>query len=161
MPDHSGIYPPTDRMSVLTYWWGLELVLPSSSLAYLGSAQSVSNAVMNFLSALALINNGVREILPFIRYISQYVDFEFNAIRGQDKGKGVVCAATWIMPVALVPRPWDFPTRPKPTIKQSDDATSPSIVPHDAVKVIPHPHDTAKVSDTSPKPPIESTIENS
>ena len=50
---------------------------------------------MNFLSALALINNGVREILPFIRYISQYVDFEFNAIRGQDKGKGVVCAATW------------------------------------------------------------------
>ena len=50
---------------------------------------------MNFLSALALINEGVREILPFIRYISQYVDFEFNAIRGQDKGKGVVCAATW------------------------------------------------------------------
>ena len=50
---------------------------------------------MNFLSALALINNGVREILPFIRYISQYVDFEFNAIRGQDKGEGVVCAATW------------------------------------------------------------------
>ena len=50
---------------------------------------------MNFLSALALIDNGVREILPFIRYISQYVDFEFNAIKGQDKGKGVVCAATW------------------------------------------------------------------
>ena len=50
---------------------------------------------MNFLSALALIDNDVREILPFIRYISQYVDFEFNAIRGQDKGKVVVCAATW------------------------------------------------------------------
>ena len=50
---------------------------------------------MNFLSALALIENGVREILPFIRYISQYVDFEFNTIKGQDKGKGVVCAATW------------------------------------------------------------------
>ena len=50
---------------------------------------------MNFLTALALIDNGVREILPFIRYISQYVDFEFNAIKGQDKGRGVVCAATW------------------------------------------------------------------
>ena len=50
---------------------------------------------MNFLSAVALINSGVREILPFIRYISQYVDFEFNAIKRQDKGKGVVCAATW------------------------------------------------------------------
>lgn len=50
---------------------------------------------MNFLTALALIDSGVREILPFIRYISQYIDFEFNSIRGQDKGKGVVCAATW------------------------------------------------------------------
>ena len=50
---------------------------------------------MNFLSALALVNNGVREVLPFIRYISQYVDFEFSAIRAQDKGHGVVCAATW------------------------------------------------------------------
>ena len=56
---------------------------------------------MNFLSALALINNGVREILPFIRYISQYVDFEFNAIRGQDKGKGVVCAATWYVKLSI------------------------------------------------------------
>jgi hypothetical protein len=50
---------------------------------------------MNFLSALSLINNGVREILPFVRYISQFVDFEFSAIKSQDKGQGVVCAATW------------------------------------------------------------------
>jgi hypothetical protein len=50
---------------------------------------------MNFLSALALVNNGVREILPFIRYIAQFIDFEFNTIRGQDHGQGVVCAATW------------------------------------------------------------------
>lgn len=50
---------------------------------------------MNFLSALALIDNGVREILPFIRYISQFIDFEFSTIEAQNKGKGVVCAATW------------------------------------------------------------------
>ena len=47
-----GVYPPTDRMSILTCkslcyygrysvnlcldWWGLELLLPSPSLAYLG-----------------------------------------------------------------------------------------------------------------------------
>ncbi|KDR75916.1 hypothetical protein GALMADRAFT_1331812 [Galerina marginata CBS 339.88] len=111
-PDHSGIYPPTDRMSVLTYWWGLEVLLPPPSLVYLSSAQSISGAVMNFLSALSLINNGVREILPFIRYISQFIDFEFSAIKKQDKGQGVVCAATWIMPAAMVPRPWDFPTQP-------------------------------------------------
>jgi hypothetical protein len=57
---------------------------------------------MNFLTALALIDSGVREILPFIRYISQYVEFEFNAIKGQDNGKGVVCAATWYVNLLLV-----------------------------------------------------------
>jgi hypothetical protein len=36
MPDHSHVYPPTDRMSVLTYWWGLELVLPEPSIEFLG-----------------------------------------------------------------------------------------------------------------------------
>lgn len=51
IPDHTGIYPPTDRMSVLTCtcvsfvdyqlltymtdWWGLEIVLPPRSLLYL------------------------------------------------------------------------------------------------------------------------------
>jgi hypothetical protein len=53
MPNHKGIYPPTDRMSILTCtsvvdhhvaeisnvryvdWWGLELLLPPPTLAYL------------------------------------------------------------------------------------------------------------------------------
>ncbi|KAF8906556.1 hypothetical protein CPB84DRAFT_1770080 [Gymnopilus junonius] len=111
-PDHSGIYPPTDRMSVLTYWWGLELLLPPPSLAYLNDVKSISGAVVNFLTALSLMNEGVREILPFVRYIAQYVDFEFDSIKQQDKWRGVVCAATWIMPAAMVPRPWDFPSAP-------------------------------------------------
>ena len=45
--------------------------------------------------------------------------------------------------ILQVPRPWDFPTRPMPMIKPSDDATSPSI-PHDMVK-------------TTPKSPIENS----
>lgn len=109
MPDHNGVHPPTDRLSVITYWWGLEVLLPPPTLEHLDNAQSVTGSVVNFLSALALINNGVREILPFIRYIAQYIDFEWNAIKRQDQGQGVVCAATWIMPAAMVPRPWDFP----------------------------------------------------
>lgn len=44
---------------------------------------------------MATVNNGVREILPFIRYISQFLEFEFNTIQGQNEGLGVVCAATW------------------------------------------------------------------
>lgn len=112
MPDHSGIHPPTDRMSVLTYWWGFELCLPPPSLSHLDSVDSVSHEVVNFLTVLSTVNGGVRELLPFVRYISQFVDFEFNAIKAQNKGRGVICAATWIMPAAMVPRPWDFTDAP-------------------------------------------------
>jgi hypothetical protein len=59
------------------------------------NVQSVSTAIINCLTALSVINNGVREILPFVRYIGQYIDFEFDSIKKQNKGKGVVCAATW------------------------------------------------------------------
>jgi len=58
-------------------------------------AQSISKTVVNLLTAMAAVHNGVREILPFIRYISQFLEFEFNMIKGQDRGLGVVCAATW------------------------------------------------------------------
>lgn len=37
--------PPTDRISVLMYWWGYELVLPSKSLKYLANAHSVAGWV--------------------------------------------------------------------------------------------------------------------
>lgn len=123
-PDHSGIYPPTDRMSVLTYWWGLEILLPPPSIEYLSNVQSVTSTVMNFLSALSLVNNGVRELLPFVRYFAQFIDFEFNSIKKVDKGNGVVCAATWIMPAAMIPRAWDFPLPPDPNTPPPVDPSS-------------------------------------
>ncbi|KAJ6499306.1 hypothetical protein C8R45DRAFT_111782 [Mycena sanguinolenta] len=104
LPDHKGVHPPMDRISVLTYWWGLEIVLPEPTMRYLSNTQSIAGTLVNFLTALSVMNNGVREILPFVRYISQFIDFEFKTIKGQDRGKGVVCAATWIMPAALVTR---------------------------------------------------------
>jgi hypothetical protein len=58
-------------------------------------AQSIASTAINFLTALSLVNNGVREILPFVRYIAQFMDFEFDTIKKQDEGRGVVCAATW------------------------------------------------------------------
>ncbi|KAJ7647341.1 hypothetical protein FB45DRAFT_893162 [Roridomyces roridus] len=128
LPDHTGVHPPTDRLSVLTYWWGLELVLPPSSLVYLENAHSIQGTLLNFLTALSVLNNGVREILPFIRYMAQFIDFEFSTIKKQDRGKGVVCAATWLMPAALVPRPWDFSPAPvAPTNPES--GTSPAAPP--------------------------------
>lgn len=145
LPDHEGVYPPTDRISVLTYWWGFELVLPSRSISFLGKVKSVSHTLLTFLTTLAAVSEGVREVLPFVRYMSQFVEFEFDTIKRQDEGKGVVCAATWIMPVALVPRPWDFipragpnqnaePAMSNPVASKSDstETSAPAAPPMDA-----------------------------
>ncbi|KAI0645522.1 hypothetical protein C8Q79DRAFT_910717 [Trametes meyenii] len=128
LPSHAGIYPPTDRMSVITYWWGLEVVMPEPSVKFLSNVPSIAHTVINFLTALSVANGGVRELMPFVRYISQYIDAEWHSIQQADQGQGVVCAATWIMPAALVPRPWDFPqppveSTPTPAPADSSDAT--------------------------------------
>ena len=78
----------------------------------LQNVPSVAHTVINFMTALSVASGGVREIMPFVRYISQYIDAEWNSIQQADQGQGVVCAATWIMPAALVPRAWDFPQPP-------------------------------------------------
>lgn len=104
---------------------------------------------MNFLTALSLINNGIREILPFIRYIAQFVDSKFSQIHKQDQGKGVVCAATWIMPAALVPRPWNFPDPPvlaNPLGDGTELAGSPDSYP----ELKPHPVSTQKPAPGAP-----------
>ncbi|KAJ7178535.1 hypothetical protein C8R43DRAFT_871345 [Mycena crocata] len=155
LPDHKGVHPPTDRMSVLTYWWGLEVVLPPPTLEYLGHTQSIAGTVVNFLTALSLINNGVREILPFVRYIAQFIDFEFNAIKRQDLGQGVVCASTWIMPAALVPRPWDFPppepVNPPSKAKLTESSTSEEPIPG---ALSPSPSATGPVISPQPDTPL-------
>ncbi|KAH9061361.1 hypothetical protein EDB87DRAFT_1560535 [Lactarius vividus] len=154
IPDHAGVYPPVDRISVLTYWWGLELLLPSPTLVYLGRVQSISSTVINFLTAMSVMYEGVREILPFVRYFSQYIDFEWNSIKAQDHGKGVICAATWIMPAAMVARPWDFPDPPKGVEPPTQSAPSDAKAPETA----PAPTPTApgeKAAPTSPLSPPE------
>ncbi|KAI0277427.1 hypothetical protein BGY98DRAFT_980135, partial [Russula aff. rugulosa BPL654] len=87
VPNHKGVFPPTDRLSVLTYWWGLEILLPPPTLAYLSRVHSISGTIMNVLTGLGVMYEG------------------FSTIKAQDRGARV------IMPAALVPRPWDSPTR--------------------------------------------------
>lgn len=58
-------------------------------------AKSISNTALNFLTAMSIMVNGVREILPYVRAFSQYIEVEWNSIKAQDHGKGVICAATW------------------------------------------------------------------
>ncbi|CCF53154.1 hypothetical protein NDA14_004420 [Ustilago hordei] len=106
--DMDSIHPPLDRMAIFIHWWGFEITLPKASIAYLGTAHSVSGAFLSFLQTMA-VGGGVPELLPFIKYISMFMEVEYKAIQAQDQGHGVCIAGTWFMPLALVPRPWDYP----------------------------------------------------
>ncbi|OSX66389.1 hypothetical protein POSPLADRAFT_1177860 [Postia placenta MAD-698-R-SB12] len=161
LPDHAGIYPPTDRMSAVTYWWGFEIILPPPSLQYLQGVPSITHAVINFLTALSLVEGGVREIMPFVRYISSFIDTEFSMIQEQDQGQGVVCAATWLVPAALVPRPWDFAQPPKssaPSTTAPEDSVEQGTTPTPA-PTAPEPNSAPIVvaSDKAPSAQTEPT----
>lgn len=60
--------------------------------------------------------------------VSMYMDVEFKAIQQQDKGDGVVVAATWFMPLGLVPRPWDYPLS-SPPVSNPTPTPAPSNPP--------------------------------
>ncbi|CAO1634220.1 unnamed protein product [Sympodiomycopsis kandeliae] len=141
----AGISPPIDRMAIFTFWWGFEITLPKPSMSYLSTAHSVSGAFLNFLSTM-VITGGVPEMLPFVKYLSMAVDLEYKAIQSADKGNGVVLAATWVMPLALVPRSWDYdlsgggnqqggsddnggqqPTKPAPSAPPASKVSSPPL----------------------------------
>jgi len=98
---------PKDRLSVWCYWWGFEIALPQEGVERLKTAKSIEGAAMQILVALTAAGGAV-ELLPFIRCIGAYMDVEWGAINEQNQGKGVVIAATWALPMALVPRAWDF-----------------------------------------------------
>lgn len=125
--DMSSIHPPIDRMAIFVHWWGFEITLPKASMAYLGTAHSVSGAFLSFLQTMA-VGGGVPELLPFIKYISTFMEVEYKAIQAQDQGHGVCIAGTWFMPLALVPRPWDYPLD-GPTAETPSQGTSPASVP--------------------------------
>ena len=80
---------------MISDWWGFEVCIPPPSIEYLSGVPSVAHSLINVLTALSILNQGVREILPFVRYISSFIDTEFNMIKHEDNGKGVICAATW------------------------------------------------------------------
>jgi len=66
-------------------------------LRHLDSVHSVSNTAFTFLQAL-VVSGGAPELAPLVRYFSAYMDMEWSAIKGQNQGKGVVLAATWLLP---------------------------------------------------------------
>ncbi|ORY33356.1 hypothetical protein BCR39DRAFT_519394 [Naematelia encephala] len=95
-PSHAGISPPVDRLSIYTYWWGFELALPPPTLEYLSRAKQISISVLNLLSIVVYaVPGGTRELAPFVGVLSRFIETEWAVLKTQDKGRGVVCGATW------------------------------------------------------------------
>ena len=110
-------------------------------------AQSISGTIVNVLTALGVMKEGVREILLFIRFSRS----EFSTIRAQDQGWVVICTATWQATVSIrspsslliaflgsCPPPWSLVISPSPRAPSSLQlhtqvppplAKSPPIVP--------------------------------
>ncbi|RIA95247.1 hypothetical protein C1645_816980 [Glomus cerebriforme] len=98
--------PPLDSISAYVYWWGYEIYVPQKCMGRLDQAQNVSNSFLGFLQVVA---GNAAAISPYFGFISAWVGLQFTVIKAQNVGNGVVLAATWVLPVAVIPRPWDAP----------------------------------------------------
>lgn len=98
------IKPPLDRISCYLNWWGYEIYVPQVCMGRLDQAQNVSNAFLFFLQTIV---GNAAAISPYFGFISAWVGLQFSIIKAQNTGHGVILAATWVLPVALIPRPWD------------------------------------------------------
>ncbi|KAI1317081.1 hypothetical protein EDD11_009064 [Mortierella claussenii] len=101
--------PPTHIISAYTYWWGYEIYVPHKCMSKLQRVTNTSQIFFGFLSGAVSGIPGLAALVPLSRIISAWVGFQWAVIHAEDLGKGVVLSATWVLPVALAPRPWDHP----------------------------------------------------
>ncbi|KAF9363103.1 hypothetical protein BGX34_004870 [Mortierella sp. NVP85] len=115
--------PPTDVISAYTYWWGYEIYVPHTCMSKLQRVTNISQIFFGFLSGAVTGIPGLASLVPLSRIISAWVGFQWALIQAEDLGDGVVLSATWVLPVALAPRSWDYPGTkgdPEPVDPQPD-----------------------------------------
>ncbi|KAF7784253.1 hypothetical protein Agabi119p4_418 [Agaricus bisporus var. burnettii] len=116
--------PSTTQLSVYTTWWGYRLYLPPATMATLDSVSLTATAQAAMVtSALKWLLNKVpttivpvqfrpglvllKRLGPVVGYVGVFVAWSWGRIKKHDNGNGVVLTATWLLPVALIPAPWD------------------------------------------------------
>ncbi|SCV71515.1 BQ2448_3103 [Microbotryum intermedium] len=82
----NGMKAPFDGMGVFIYYWGFEITVPPATMATLSKVRNFQNTVFAVLQAF-VIAGGAPELTPFIRYISTYMDIEWDGMQRQDKGE--------------------------------------------------------------------------
>ncbi|CAO3569760.1 unnamed protein product [Mortierella alpina] len=120
--------PPIDVITAASFWWGFEIYVPHQCMAKLSRATNTSQIFFGFLGGALSGVPGLAALVPLSKIISAYVGLQWALIHAQDLGKGVILAATWVLPVALAPRPWDFPG--------TDSAPAKEVAPQGKVKKI-------------------------
>ena len=132
-PEHAGgqkrvWIPSTTKVSLHASWWGYNLYLPQPVLDSLDGdvdeAEKIANLINRCLTymlnnvpaglppAFAAVITILKAIAPTTGYISTFIGWSWDTIKSFNKGQGVVLSATWILPVALIPRAWDAPAAP-------------------------------------------------
>ncbi|KAN0060932.1 hypothetical protein ACQY0O_006666 [Thecaphora frezii] len=117
--------PSTTKVSLHASWWGFSIYLPEAILGQLDGdvdeAEKIANLVnkcLNYIlnnipadlpAPLTTVITILKAIAPVTGYVSTFIGWSWDTIKSFDKGQGVVLSATWILPVALIPRSWDAP----------------------------------------------------
>ncbi|KAI0964458.1 hypothetical protein AcW1_001273 [Taiwanofungus camphoratus] len=124
--------PSTTKISLEVRWWGYRVYLPPPILDLLNNqrieaskrAALVTTAFKWLLDHIpeTVIPPQVRPVLqllkglvPYLAYIGGFVAWTWGAIKGFDKGNGVILTATWLLPVALIPGTWEDHEVPEAT----------------------------------------------
>ncbi|KAF8936603.1 hypothetical protein BGZ58_003986 [Dissophora ornata] len=103
--------PPTHTISAYTFWWGFEIYVPHKCMQTIERVSNTSQTFFNILSGAVSGIPGLEALVPIAKIIAAWVGYQWSVIKAEDQGKGVVISATWVLPVALASRPWDYPSK--------------------------------------------------
>jgi hypothetical protein len=142
--------PSATQLSLQASWWGYRIYLPPPVVAVLDerSAEVTKQAAV-IATALKWLLDKVpvamfppqlrpaiaiaKKLIPYAGYLGAAIAWSWSAVKGYDKGRGVIISATWPLPWALIPSTWteDIPWREDPPKKPttSDPETSPAAPP--------------------------------
>ncbi|KAG0244972.1 hypothetical protein B0O80DRAFT_501252 [Mortierella sp. GBAus27b] len=100
LPFHAGL-------GISTFWWGYEIHVPHKSMEFIECVSNTTSTFFTILNGAITAIPGLSILASVARMISAWVGHQWYAIKAQDRGKGVIISATWILPVILALRPWD------------------------------------------------------
>lgn len=109
-------------------WWGYSIYLPHSIMLKLAENVDPSlDSISTISKALSFIIANIPDSLvglpgvallkalaPIISLIASFLAWSWKSIKSDDKGNGVILSATWLLPVAIVPRTWKVAPAPPP-----------------------------------------------